>query len=113
MPSRWEGGTGGGHRSGVDRPGRQAAEDDGGPRVALELSQVAFCDSSGLNAFLRLWKRAKVVGGELVLVDPGPRLAELLIRTGVDAHVRVVDALSALVGVDPQAGPAAPEPEPA
>ncbi|MFC6929017.1 STAS domain-containing protein [Actinomadura yumaensis] len=79
----------------------------------MELSQVAFCDSSGLNAFLRLWKRAKVVGGELVLVDPGPRLAELLIRTGVDAHVRVVDALSALVGVDPQAGPAAPEPEPA
>jgi anti-sigma B factor antagonist len=38
------------------------------PRIALELSQVSFCDSSGINAFIRLWKRAGAVGGELVLL---------------------------------------------
>lgn len=75
-------------------------------RIALELSQVDFCDSSGLNAFIRLWKRAKAVGGELVLVRPGPRVAELLARTGVDGHVRIVDVL----GDPPGAGPTAPEP---
>ncbi|WP_433136336.1 STAS domain-containing protein [Actinomadura nitritigenes] len=76
------------------------------PRVALELSQVAFCDSSGLNAFIRLWKRARAARGELVLVRPGRRVALLLARTGVDAHVRVVDTLDA----EPEAGPVGPAP---
>ncbi|MFB4319995.1 STAS domain-containing protein [Actinomadura sp. 21ATH] len=76
------------------------------PRVALELSQVAFCDSSGLNAFVRLWTRAKAVGGELVLVRFGPRVAELLARTRVDGHVRILDSPDDVS----EGGPAATEP---
>ncbi|MER6817205.1 STAS domain-containing protein [Spirillospora sp. NPDC000708] len=75
-------------------------------QVALELSQVTFCDSSGLNAFVRLWKHAQAAGGELVLVSPRPRVAELLARTRVDGYVRVVD----VVGGVPAAGPVVPGP---
>lgn len=53
------------------------------PRVALELSGVRFCDSSGVNAFVRGWKRASALDGELVLVAPPPRVADYLKMTGV------------------------------
>ncbi|MFC4048223.1 STAS domain-containing protein [Actinomadura syzygii] len=65
------------------------------PRIALDLSRVAFCDSEGLNAFVRLWKRAAAASGELVLLRPPPRLAASLDRTGLDRHIRVRDTLPA------------------
>ncbi|WP_433464020.1 STAS domain-containing protein [Spirillospora sp. CA-128828] len=65
------------------------------PLIALELSQVSFCDSVGLNSFVRLWKRAASAGGELLLLRPQQRLADSLTRTGIDRHVRVRDSLPA------------------
>lgn len=75
-----------------------------GPRIALELSQLAFCDSSGLNALVRLWKRAAAVGGQLVLVRPRPQVVNVLVTTGLDRFLRVLDALPEI-----EDGPA-PEP---
>ncbi|WP_171068923.1 STAS domain-containing protein [Actinomadura geliboluensis] len=71
------------------------------PRVALELSQVSICDSSGLNALVRLWRRTGAAGGELVLLRPQPRLASSLALTEIDRHIRVVETLP-----DPSQGPA-------
>ncbi|MFF0526709.1 STAS domain-containing protein [Actinomadura nitritigenes] len=42
------------------------------PYIALELSGLDFCDSSGLNAFIRLWKRINAAGGQLALLRPRP-----------------------------------------
>lgn len=67
----------------VDRP----------PRIALELSRVRFCDSSGLNALVRGWKRATAVGGELILLNPAPRVADYLRTTGVDQCITVTTAV--------------------
>ncbi|MFB4315813.1 STAS domain-containing protein [Actinomadura sp. 21ATH] len=64
-----------------------------GPRIALELSQLAFCDSSGLNALIRLWKRAAAAGGQLVLVRPTPRVVNVLVTTGLDRFLKICDAL--------------------
>ncbi|MEU4829004.1 STAS domain-containing protein [Actinomadura sp. NPDC023710] len=75
----------------LDRVGLLIAQETP-PRIALQLSQVSFCDSSGVNAFIRLWKRVSAVGGELVVLRPRPRLAELLARIGLDRYLRVVDA---------------------
>lgn len=75
------------------------------PRVALEVSQVDFCDSSGLNAFIRLWKRAAAGGGELVLLRARARLAEVLTRVGLDGYLRVLDALPVAPGVGPEPDP--------
>lgn len=80
------------------------------PQLALELSQVTFCDSSGLNAFVRLWKRASAARGELVLVRPGRWVADLLARTGLDAHMRVLGTLDDAPEDEPEDGPAAPQP---
>ncbi|MDL4818538.1 STAS domain-containing protein [Actinomadura opuntiae] len=71
------------------------------PRIALDLTQVTFCDSSGLNAFVRLWKRAAAAGGELVLLRPRLRVAELLTRTRVDGHVRVCEELPNVSETEP------------
>ncbi|MER6817559.1 STAS domain-containing protein [Spirillospora sp. NPDC000708] len=75
-------------------------------RIALELSQVTFCDSSGINAIVRLHKYAGTAGGELVLLRPRPHVDALLTRTGIAGHLRVMNTLSDM----PQAGPAAPSP---
>ncbi|WP_433136330.1 STAS domain-containing protein [Actinomadura nitritigenes] len=61
--------------------------------IALDMAQVSFCDSSGINALVRLGKRISAAGGQLLVLAPRPRLAELLTRTGVDQYVRVVDTL--------------------
>jgi anti-sigma B factor antagonist len=76
----------------IDQVGRLLAQERT-PRIALELSRVTFCDSSGINAFIRLWKRTGADGGELVLLRPAPRMTELLTRTGVDGFVRVRETL--------------------
>ncbi|MFB4295794.1 STAS domain-containing protein [Actinomadura sp. NTSP31] len=55
------------------------------PCIALEMSGVTFCDSSGINAVVRLWKRIRATGGQIMVLCPRPRLAELLARTGVDS----------------------------
>ncbi|MDL4813133.1 STAS domain-containing protein [Actinomadura opuntiae] len=72
------------------------------PCIALEMSGVTFCDSSGINAVVRLWKRTKAVDGQIMVLCPRPRLAELLTRTGVDTWVPVADSLPP----DAEAGPA-------
>jgi anti-sigma B factor antagonist len=63
------------------------------PRIALELSGVRFCDSSGVNAFVRGWKRAMALGGEFVLVSPVQRVADYLRTTGVDRGITVAAAV--------------------
>ncbi|MFI0482589.1 STAS domain-containing protein [Actinomadura sp. 9N215] len=72
----------------LDRVGLLIVQ-EAAPRIALELSLAPFCDSSGINAFVRLWKAAVAAGGELVLLRPHPRLVEVLTRIGLDQLVRV------------------------
>ncbi|WP_301174832.1 STAS domain-containing protein [Actinomadura geliboluensis] len=79
----------------VDRVGRVIAQEVP-PRVALLLSGVGFCDSSGINAFVQLSRRAQAAGGELVLVGPGSRLVEMLRWTGLEGPIRVFEVLAEL-----------------
>ncbi|MEU9019746.1 STAS domain-containing protein [Actinomadura sp. NPDC048394] len=74
------------------RVGRLIAEGDP-PRIVLDLGGVSFCDSSGINALVRLWKHISAAGGQLLVLRPQPRLVTLLSRTGVDRWVPVVQEL--------------------
>ncbi|MEV4006331.1 STAS domain-containing protein [Actinomadura sp. NPDC049753] len=65
------------------------------PRIALQVSQVGFCDSAGINTFVRLWKRAGAAGRELVLLRPHPRVAQVLAMTALDHYLPVHDTLPA------------------
>ncbi|KAB2347229.1 STAS domain-containing protein [Actinomadura rudentiformis] len=43
------------------------------PLVAVDLSGLEFCDSSGLNALVRAWKQISTANGRLILLRPGAR----------------------------------------
>jgi anti-sigma B factor antagonist len=56
---------------------------DRGGQVVLDLSQLTFCDSTGLAGLVRLHKRAAAAGGSLVLRSPVARVRHLLSLTGL------------------------------
>ncbi|MEO3824151.1 STAS domain-containing protein [Actinomadura sp. B10D3] len=60
---------------------------DGPPLVVLDVGEVSFCDSSGLNAMIILWKAAHQAGGELVLARPRRRFQTIIERSGLDRHL--------------------------
>ncbi|WP_067475109.1 STAS domain-containing protein [Actinomadura hibisca] len=72
---------------------------DDHPHVVLDLSGVPFCDSSGLNALIVLYRRLHTNGGTMTLAAVPDRLGRLLTMTGIDrlipTHPTVEAALAA------------------
>ncbi|MFF8835766.1 STAS domain-containing protein [Streptomyces sp. NPDC015130] len=58
----------------------ETCEDGGG--LTLDLSEVAFCDSTGLNALLRARLRAHSEHRSLTITAASPQVARLLEMTG-------------------------------
>jgi anti-sigma B factor antagonist len=54
-------------------------------RVVVDMSEVGFCDSSGLSVLVSGMKRARENGGDLELLAPGASVAKVLEVTGLDA----------------------------
>jgi anti-sigma B factor antagonist len=67
----------------------------GGPdrRIALELSGLEFCDTSGLACFLNAHKALRRAGGSLILLRPPARLRPKLAITGLDKALTIVEDL--------------------
>ncbi|MGI8330513.1 STAS domain-containing protein [Actinomadura scrupuli] len=80
-------------RSVLDEQLEEVVARRGLPHVALDLSRLSFCDSSGLSALIGARKRVHAAGGELLLLNPRPRLIELLRITGLDRLFTVHDIL--------------------
>jgi anti-sigma B factor antagonist len=57
---------------------------EAGGRLVLDLSQVTFCDSTGLAVLVGFHKRLAAVGGGLELYAPVPRVLHLLTITGLN-----------------------------
>jgi anti-sigma B factor antagonist len=57
---------------------------DGPSLTIIDVSQLAFCDSSGLGVLLRCRRRTHQHGGQLVLRSPSHALQRLLTLTGLD-----------------------------
>jgi anti-sigma B factor antagonist len=72
------------------------AIDQGATHLALDLSDVPFLDSSSLGVIIGGLKRAREVGGDLVLMSIQPSPAKVLALTGLDDVFRVVDDASSL-----------------
>lgn len=75
------------------------------PSVALEVSGLGFCDSSGLGLLVRLWKRLQRDEGRLMVLHPPVHLRTLLKRTGLDRMFVCADDLPE---PGPGPGPALP-----
>ncbi|GAA5068212.1 anti-sigma B factor antagonist [Thermocatellispora tengchongensis] len=52
--------------------------------LVLDLSQVSFCDASGLAVLIGIQQRARAQGVTLVLAAPSPRVSRILHITGLD-----------------------------
>lgn len=74
-----------------------------GPRVILDLARVTFCDSSGLAAFLGIARRARLLGGDLLLAAPTAQIRKALHVTGLDQELRILPAATPNAG-DPVSG---------
>ncbi|MFI6476881.1 STAS domain-containing protein [Nonomuraea sp. NPDC050663] len=58
------------------------------PHLVLDLSDVPFCDSSGLGLLVRTLQRVRQAGGSLVLVVGPGMIERLLTITNLDGHFR-------------------------
>jgi len=63
------------------------------PRVVVDLTELAFCDSTGLRALVEAVREVKVLGGKAVLaVTPGGSLDRLLELSGLGEFLRLADS---------------------
>ncbi|MFB8242962.1 STAS domain-containing protein [Kitasatospora purpeofusca] len=63
--------------------------EDGLARILVDLAELSFCDSTGLNILLRARQDAEPAGVRLELVGPRPVMVRLLAVTGADAVLRI------------------------
>ncbi|HEX4734269.1 MAG TPA: STAS domain-containing protein [Thermoleophilaceae bacterium] len=79
--------------SGVDRA-RQAieeAESGEAPLLVLDLSELDFIDSTGLEVMLRAARRAHDSGRRLIVARPSRYIRRLLELTAIDQSLDIVD----------------------
>jgi anti-anti-sigma factor len=65
----------------------------GAQRLIVDLSALAFMDSTGMQVLLSVRAVLAVRGGTLVLVAPQPVVARILELTGADQAIPVYDSL--------------------
>ena len=74
-----------------------AVSDGGAARLAVDLTEVTFMDSSSLGLLVAALKHARERGGDLALVGINGSPARVLALTGLDQVFRVADTMDALV----------------
>jgi anti-sigma B factor antagonist len=65
----------------------------GAQRLILDLSELSFMDSTGMQVLLSVCNVLAVRGGTLALVSPQPVVARILELTGTDQVIPVYDTL--------------------
>ena len=58
-------------------------------KVVFELSRTAFMDSSGLGLILGRYNKAKAVGAEFEIVNPGEKIMRIISMAGVDKLIKI------------------------
>jgi anti-sigma B factor antagonist len=67
-------------------------------RVVLDLGNVAFLDSAGLELLLTLRDNCLRAGGSLQLASPGPLCRDILVATGVAEQFAIFEDVATAVG---------------
>jgi anti-anti-sigma factor len=70
--------------------------DQGGRNFRIDLSQMAYADSSGLALLLSLHKKIRQRGGEMRLASPNPDVRQLLALTKLDTLFVIDEAADVL-----------------
>lgn len=69
------------------------AVENGQYRLAVDLADMEFMDSSGLGVLIAALKRLKEHDGELVLVSPRDQMRRILKLTGLDKILTIAERL--------------------
>ena len=78
--------------AGVDRARAAIAEAEENPgMIVLDLSQLTFLDSTGLEVVLRAARRASEAGRRLVVRKPSQYVKRLFELTAIDRSLDIVD----------------------
>jgi anti-sigma B factor antagonist len=81
----------------------RACADDGHTVLVVDMSETAFCDSTGLHQLVRAHKQAAAAGGEVRLVITAPTVLRLFAIVGIDRFFPIFNSLDEAV-----ASPSAP-----
>ena len=73
--------------------------------LIVDMSVTTFCDSAGVNAVLRAYKRASAAGAELRLVMPAPAVRRVFTVTGLDRLIDTYPSLAASLAGRPSGEP--------
>ncbi|MFB8306861.1 STAS domain-containing protein [Kitasatospora purpeofusca] len=84
--------------------------EEGLARILVDLAELSFCDSTGLNILLRARQEAEPAGVRLELAGPRPVVVRLLAVTGADTVLRIhPDVAVALAAGNDPPSPAGPD----
>ena len=81
----------------------QAVQDEGAALLIADLSKTYFCDSAGLSALVRTYRRASTSGSSVRLVVTTPAVQRVLSITGVDRLVDIFPSVAASLAGTPGA----------
>ncbi|HEV7524651.1 MAG TPA: STAS domain-containing protein [Acidimicrobiia bacterium] len=70
---------------------REALERMTAQRLVIDMSEVTFCDSSGLTVLLRLNLAARAAGREVVIYRPRPQVRRIIEITDLQAVLTIED----------------------
>jgi anti-sigma B factor antagonist len=73
-----------------------------GPSMLIvDMGGTTFCDSAGVNALVRAYKRSSASGAEMRLVVTAPGVQRVLAITGVDGLIDVYPSVAAALADQP------------
>ena len=58
-------------------------------RIVFDFSRTAFMDSSGLGLILGRYQKAKGIGAEVEIVNPGSKIYRILEMAGIDKMISI------------------------
>ncbi len=71
--------------------------------VVLDLAELTFCDSTGLGAFVALFRDARNRGARFALAAPRKRIGDLFTLSGIDQVIPVFDSPATAIMADTDA----------
>jgi anti-sigma B factor antagonist len=69
--------------------------------LIVDMSGTTFCDSAGVNALVRAYKRSSASGAEMRLVVTAPGVQRVLAITGVDGLIDIYPSVAAALADQP------------
>lgn len=72
--------------------------------LIVDMAGTTFCDSAGVNALVRAYKRAAASGAGMRLVVTAPAVQRVLAITGVDSLIGIYPSVAAALADQPAQG---------